>query len=127
MIMQLCKAKGLAMPLEHVLLCIYLDLNQNMTVCINSCPSGFAFLGKVCLDTNSTSYSPSFSNEVSGLISMYNIKKTYPMIIYVSAGLLGVTSIIFLIIIYIPQTIYLLISTLFFMLLGMAFYLLKNF
>lgn len=58
---------------------------------------------------------------------MYNVKYTFPMIIYVSASLLAFTIMVFMLIIAIPKLIYLLISLLFFMLLGMAFYLLKNF
>lgn len=48
------------------------------------------------------------------------------MITYISAALLGVTTFLMLLIIYMPKIIYLYICALFFMLLGMAFYLLKN-
>lgn len=58
---------------------------------------------------------------------MYNIKYTFSMIIYISASLMVATIIIFAAVIYFPKLIYLLVSILFFMLLGMAFYLLKNF
>lgn len=58
---------------------------------------------------------------------MYGIKYTFDKIMYVSAGLLVVTGILFLLIIYIPKIIYIFTAILFFMLLGMAFYILKNF
>lgn len=57
---------------------------------------------------------------------MYDIKYTFPMIVYISAGLMAATALIFIFTIYFSKTIYIIISSLFFMLLGMAFYLLKN-
>lgn len=57
---------------------------------------------------------------------MYNIKYTFSMITYVSASLLAATAILFILIIYFPKIIYVFISALFVLLLGLAFYLLKN-
>lgn len=57
---------------------------------------------------------------------MYDIKYTFNMITYVSAGLLAATVLLLMLIIYVPKILYLYIAALFFMLLGMAFYLLKN-
>lgn len=58
---------------------------------------------------------------------MNNIKLTFPMLIYVSAGLLVVTGVLILLVISLPKIIYLYTFALFLGLLGMAFYLLKNF
>lgn len=98
-----------------------------MTACSATCASNFAYLGRVCLNSKTELYNPSFSSTVDGLISMYGIKYTFDKIMYVSAGLLVVTGILFLLIIYIPKIIYIFTAILFFMLLGMAFYILKNF
>ena len=97
-----------------------------MTKCSATCATNYTYLGRVCLNSATADYNPQFSDQVDGLISMYNIKYTFPMIIYVTAGLLGVCTILFLLVIYIPKLIYAFICALFFMLLGMAFYLLKN-
>jgi hypothetical protein len=106
---------------------IFVDLDTTMTTCTVGCPSEFAYLGKVCLSSRTELYNPSFTTTVDGLISMYGIKYTFPKIIYVSAGLLIVTAILFTLVIYFPKIIYIFTAVLFFMLLGMAFYLLKNF
>ena len=81
------------------------------------------FLQKVCV---TTSYAPTYTEEVDGLISMYNIKATFGMITYTTVSLLVVTAILFAIIVYLPKIIYLYITLLFLMLLSLSFYLLKN-
>lgn len=100
-------------------------MNEEMTVCTETCASNITFLGRVCINSIDN-YNPSFSSEVKGLITMYGLKYTFSMITYISAALLGVTTFLMLLIIYMPKIIYLYICALFFMLLGMAFYLLKN-
>ena len=109
---------------EIVLIYYYLDVDSSFTNCVSSCQTGeVLFLQKVCV---ATSYAPTFTDEVDGLISMYNIKYTFGMISYTTAGLLVVTAILFAIIVYVPKIIYLYITLLFLMLLSLSFYLLKN-
>lgn len=105
---------------------IYAVLNEDMTQCTSTCPSQYTFLGRVCLNTASTNYNPSFSSEVTSLISMYNIKYTFTTITYISVILLVVTAVLFILVIYFPKIIYFYIAGLFLLLLGLAFYLLKN-
>lgn len=56
---------------------------------------------------------------------MYDIKYTLPMLSYVTIGLLVVTGILFLLLIYFSKLLYVYILVLFLMLLGFSFYLLK--
>lgn len=102
-------------------------MSEDFTSCVDTCVSNFAFLKRVCIANPSAIYNPTLYDSVPGLIQMNNIKITFPMITYVSGGLLIATGILFILAISLPKIIYLYIFALFLMLLGMAFYLLKNF
>lgn len=58
---------------------------------------------------------------------MYNIQYVFPMLTYVSASLTVFTTVLFVLLIFLPELVYFIIASLFVMLLAMSFYLLKNF
>ena len=98
------------------------SINQDFSACLNSC-DGTLYLQKVCL-TNISSFT--LSTQLSDQVSMYNVKYCFTSIVYTTAGLLVVTGIFYLFIICIPKVIYFYIACVFFMLLGLAFFILKN-
>ena len=98
-------------------------VNADFSACLTECTTGFSYLQRVCLASANTTFTSSTLNDQ---IAMYNLKQTFPTVVWVTFVLLVMTGVLYSFIVCVPKIIYFYIVTVFLMLLAFSFYLLKN-